>query len=453
MAGPPFVGDRRLEDRQDVGPRGGPGRRLDLEPVVGPRVVAGGDHDPGRGAPLDDLVARHLGRDGVAGDRRPGCRGRGATSAAAVGEVLAREPAVVGDDDTLGLLAAFDDVVGDPVGAAPDVLERVLVGDPGSPAVRAEDDLRRGRRLGDVGHDQRLRSGAAVEQRVDDVTSRAGAGQQGDRRLGEDTAGTVMENESPVDPLDDKVVRPGLGRLAGLDHPTVPGTTERREQRRPAPEVAPADVHRAHHDLAGDRRGLHDGVVDRDRSHAGIGSLEMAIAEASVDRIEDVRRGRREGGSDRSPLPEEHPGVPGDSGLATEDVRSLRVRLLLEPLERIGLEAVDRGALGDSGDEVAVFGRRSVGLDAERDERGLDPECGTGDPLGRVTQHATEDGLALDHVVGRQDDHDLVLRPLDGQRREGDRRGRVPALGLLEHARHPEPGCGQAPRTGRPPRP
>ncbi len=70
-------GDRRLEDGEDVRPGGRAGRRLDLEAVVGPRVVAGGDHDAGRGAALDDLVRAHLGRHGVPGDRRPGCRGRG----------------------------------------------------------------------------------------------------------------------------------------------------------------------------------------------------------------------------------------------------------------------------------------------------------------------------------------------------------------------------------------
>ena len=74
------------------------------------------------------------------------------TSAAAVGEVLGREPAVVGDDDALGLLAALDDVVRDAVGAAADVLERVVVGDPRSPAIGAEDDGRGRRGPGRGGH-------------------------------------------------------------------------------------------------------------------------------------------------------------------------------------------------------------------------------------------------------------------------------------------------------------
>ena len=36
-------------------------------------------------------------------------------------------------------------------------------------------------------------------------------------------------------------------------------------------------------------------------------------------------------------------------------------------------------------------------------------------------------------MVGRQDDHDVVGRPLDGGRRVGDRGRGVPAGGLAEH--------------------
>ena len=83
-------------------------------------------------------------RDGdVVGEEDLGGRGR---------EVLRGEPPVEGDDDALRLLAAPDDVAGDAVGAATDVLEREVVGDPGPPAVGAEDDRRRGRGLGDDRH-------------------------------------------------------------------------------------------------------------------------------------------------------------------------------------------------------------------------------------------------------------------------------------------------------------
>ena len=58
------------------------------------------------------------------------------------GEMLRREPPVERDDDALRRLAPLHDVVGDAVGAATDVLERVLVGDAGTPAVGPEDDRR-----------------------------------------------------------------------------------------------------------------------------------------------------------------------------------------------------------------------------------------------------------------------------------------------------------------------
>ena len=143
--------DRRLEDGQDLGARCRAGRCLDLEAVVGPRVVAGRDHDSGRRAALDNLVRRHLGRNRVArkGDRnvlghQDFCGGGG--------EMLGGEAPVVGDDDALGLLAPADDVLRDPVGATPDALERVVVGDLRPPAIGAEDDLRWLRDLADRGH-------------------------------------------------------------------------------------------------------------------------------------------------------------------------------------------------------------------------------------------------------------------------------------------------------------
>ena len=143
--GDPAVGRQPgLDHAQDVGAGRRAGRRLDLEAVVDPRVVAGGDHDPGRRAPLDDLVRAHLGGHGMdgEGDRDvPGEEhlGRG------LGEMLRREAAVVGDDHALGLLAATGHVLGHAVGAAADVLERELVGDPGPPAVGSEDDGGRAR--------------------------------------------------------------------------------------------------------------------------------------------------------------------------------------------------------------------------------------------------------------------------------------------------------------------
>src|SRR4029079_6757716 len=149
--GAAVAGDLGLDDLEDLGAGRGSARRLDLETVVGPRVVAGGDDDARRGAALDDLVARHLGRHGAGrvGDGNvvgeEDLRGRGR-------EELRGETPVVGEYDAFGFLAAVDDVAGDAVVAAPDVLERVVVGDLGPPPVGAEDDRRRGRGFGDVRH-------------------------------------------------------------------------------------------------------------------------------------------------------------------------------------------------------------------------------------------------------------------------------------------------------------
>ena len=56
--------------------------------------------------------------------------------------------------------------------------------------------------------------------------------------------------EPAVDAPDDEVVVVDLDGLAGLDDAPAAARAERREQRRPRPEVGPADVHRGHHDLA-----------------------------------------------------------------------------------------------------------------------------------------------------------------------------------------------------------
>ena len=57
-----------LDDAQDLGSGRSPGRGLDLEPVVDPGVVAGGDDDARGRAPRDHLVRAHLGRDRVGGE-------------------------------------------------------------------------------------------------------------------------------------------------------------------------------------------------------------------------------------------------------------------------------------------------------------------------------------------------------------------------------------------------
>ena len=108
--GPPRDGraavgrDGRLEHGQDLRAGRRARGRLDLEAVVRPGVVGGGDDDAGRGAALDDLVGGHLGGDGLGGEgdrdvvRQQHLGGRG-------GEVLAGEAPVVGDDHAPGARA------------------------------------------------------------------------------------------------------------------------------------------------------------------------------------------------------------------------------------------------------------------------------------------------------------------------------------------------------------
>ena len=129
------LGNRRLENLEDLRPGRGAAGRLDLEAVVGPRVVAGRDDDAGCRSPLDHLVRRHLRRhrvDGV-GDRDVACQQDFGRSD---GEVIRGEPAVVGDDHAFRLLALLFDVASNTVGAPADVLESELVRDPSPPAVR-----------------------------------------------------------------------------------------------------------------------------------------------------------------------------------------------------------------------------------------------------------------------------------------------------------------------------
>ncbi len=96
--------DRALERRQDLRSGRGPGLRLDLEPVVGPRVMGGGDDDAARGAALHDLVRDHLGRHGAARES-DGDVGGEQDLGRGLGEELAREAPVVADHDARAPLA------------------------------------------------------------------------------------------------------------------------------------------------------------------------------------------------------------------------------------------------------------------------------------------------------------------------------------------------------------
>ena len=52
----------------------------------------------------------------------------------------------------------------------------------------------------------------------------------------------------------------------------------------------------------------------------------------------------------------------------------------------------------------------------------------------RGAEDVAEDRLALDGLVGGQDDHDLVVGPVDHERGQGDRGRRVPPERLDHHA-------------------
>ena len=75
----------------------------------------------------------------------------------------------------------------------------------------------------------------------------------------------------------------------------------------------------------------------------------------------------------------------------------------------------------------------AVGLDAERDERVVDAEGARRKVLGRGAQDVAEGLLALDRLVGRQDEHDLVGRAIDGERGQGDRGRGVAPERLEQH--------------------
>ena len=76
-------------------------------------------------------------------------------------------------------------------------------------------------------------------------------------------------------------------------------------------------------------------------------------------------------------------------------------------------------------DEVAIFGCRAVDLDPKGHERIIDAKGSRRDLLGR-RQDRLEDRHLFDRLVGRDDDHHLVLGAVDRQGGEGDRGGCVP---------------------------
>ena len=302
---------------------------------------------PGRRAALDDLVRAHLGRHRVdrEGDRDVVGEedlGRGHR------EELGREAPVVGDDDALGRLATLDHVGGDAVGAAPDVVVGELVGDPGAPAIRAEHDRRRRGRLAGQRHVRSSGFGAALEQQFDGRRGRgrcrAGSRWAGRRSSYRARSGAMTPSRPPIRRTMRSSCSTSIG-LARLDDRARAARAERRQQRRPRPEIGPADVHRGHHDLAVLGGALHHRVVDRDRL---------------LDRLVGAfEAGRRAG---HRPERLEEPGVAGRArrgspGAATgRSRRSRRRPCLLDQLLGPGR----LGLLLEAGQRVGAAGRTTT---------------------------------------------------------------------------------------------
>jgi hypothetical protein len=73
-------------------------------------------------------------------------------------------------------------------------------------------------------------------------------------------------------------------------------------------------------------------------------------------------------------------------------------------------------------------------LDAEGHERVAHPEVDAGrQAVRRRPEGVTEDVLEGDGMVGREDGHHLVVRAVDGDRGQGDRRGGVAGRRLDQH--------------------
>ena len=223
---------------------------------------------------FDDLVRRHLGRDGVAGEGDRDVLGQQHLGRGG-GEMLGGEAPVVGDDHALGLLAAVRRRSGPPrrrsAGRSrtcsrrrpferqPSVPKTIFVGcgtwlivvTNGPPALSTR------RESGSI---RALNACAPRSTAIGPVVSTI-------------VASTPRAEVSRPDAKPDHEVGGSrLVRLAGRgDRRLDPGHAQLGQQRGPAAQVVPADVHRAHHDLARRGRRLHHRVVDRDRANPRVG--------------------------------------------------------------------------------------------------------------------------------------------------------------------------------------
>jgi len=128
------------------------------------------------------------------------------------------------------------------------------------------------------------------------------------------------------------------------------------------------------------------------------------------------------------------PAFPGDPVHAGQVLRPLRARLLLERRQSIGPQAIDVRAGREVGDEIAVLGRGAGHLGAQRDKGVLDVEGPGREVRGRLREDVRIGVLArgIDVGIGRDDEHDVLGRPVEGDRRQGDRGRGVATHGLEE---------------------
>ena len=279
-------------------------------------------------------------------------------------------------------------------------------------------------------------SRAAVEQRLDVGAESGGAPRRsaiGSRRRSSyrARAGAMTPSRPPARSTTRSSSPTSTARPAGRRARSPRGPSA-AEQRGPAAEVGPADVHRAHHDLAVAGRALHDRVVDRDRRRSGrrrcrarareptVGRSASGAGRCSCSSAARIARRRHR----NIPAFQATPGSPSSSR-----ARALG-RLLLEAPERVGAQAVRSSAAGSSvRDEVAVLGRRAVDLDAERHQRVLDVEgAGRRGPSAAVRRTSRKTRpRSIDPWSAGRTTMTSSSGAVDGERGERDRRRRVAA--------------------------
>jgi len=138
--------------------------------------------------------------------------------------------------------------------------------------------------------------------------------------------------------------------------------------------------------------------------------------------------------ADRPAAPDEGATIPRDTFLTDQLLGAGRLGFLLEPQQWISLKGGDLISALHVRNEIPVFGRGTIDLDSQGDKWIGNVERRAPRNLGGVSQHALVDGDVRDRLIGRQDQHHLVVRTLDRHRRECDGRRRV-ATHRLEQER------------------